>query len=480
MNRFIVSFVFIFSFPFLQTAFPCTAFLLKSDNYVLVGNNYDWISKEGCLLINKRNVHKIAIGIDSVRAASWISKYGSVTFNQYGKEFPQGGINEKGLVVITLVLSESIYPDPAGYSENIDEAQWIQYQIDNYSSVQEVIDHMEQTGIQPHALNLHYYIADKSGNSAVVEFINGKTIISNGNNFPYKAITNNTFQWSREYYEKAYHYSPKMPRSSINRFSRAVELTGRYDTKLPVEKGVDYCFSTLDDVPIKGWTVWSIVYDITHMRVYWKPSSNKKIKYIDVSSFDYSEGSPVKYFDINSKSEGKVDDRFGNYSYEENRRIVEKTYKKLDIQFNGKDFDQFCLYQMEPSKYRKTDMFNNTCNLTIVIKGLDNGYGTAFIGIMNNAKNFRKINPYRGAEVPLRNNEAKWVVYNIPKGEYASAYFFDANGNDKTDMILGIIPKEPVGFSNNVKGPFIKPSFKKAKFILKDNEQTLEMQFIKK
>jgi choloylglycine hydrolase len=26
----------------------------------------------------------------------WTSRYGSITFNQYGREFPSGGINEKG------------------------------------------------------------------------------------------------------------------------------------------------------------------------------------------------------------------------------------------------------------------------------------------------------------------------------------------------------------------------------------------------
>jgi choloylglycine hydrolase len=32
------------------------------------------------------------------KTISWISKYGSITFNQYGREFPTGGMNEKGLV----------------------------------------------------------------------------------------------------------------------------------------------------------------------------------------------------------------------------------------------------------------------------------------------------------------------------------------------------------------------------------------------
>ena len=461
-----------------NTVFPCTAFLLKSNNCWLVGNNYDWISKEGCVLINQRNIPKIAVGIDSAFAVSWISKYGSITFNQYGKEFPQGGMNEKGLVVVTLVLSETVYPKPSELQQRLDEAQWIQYQIDNYSNVQEVIDHINLIGIQPHAINLHYYIADKSGNSAVIEFIEGKTVISTGNNFPYKVITNNSFQRSKEYYEKSYHYYPKMPRSSLNRFSRATELSSKYDTYQPVEKGVDYCFSTLADVPIKGWTVWSIVYDMTNMRVYWKPASNKKIKYFDFSSFDYNPATTVNHFDINSNLSGNVSKSFSPFSLEINRKIVLKTYKKLDMKFNGNDFEQLCRYQMEPGKYRQTDMFGNTCDLTIIVKGANNA-GTIFIGLMNNSKGFRKLKPFRGAEIAVKNNQVKWVIYNIPKGEYACGYFYDMNGNDKADMLLGLIPQEPYGFSNNAKGPFLKPSFKKARFLLKEPSQTIEMQIHK-
>jgi Penicillin V acylase and related amidases len=41
----------------------------------------------------------------------WISKYGSITFNQSGREFPHGGINEKGLVIEQMWLDEAAYPE---------------------------------------------------------------------------------------------------------------------------------------------------------------------------------------------------------------------------------------------------------------------------------------------------------------------------------------------------------------------------------
>ncbi len=40
----------------------------------------------------------------------WTAVYGSISFNQYGKEFPTGGMNEKGLVVELMWLDETKFP----------------------------------------------------------------------------------------------------------------------------------------------------------------------------------------------------------------------------------------------------------------------------------------------------------------------------------------------------------------------------------
>jgi hypothetical protein len=83
-------------------AWACTAFLQEG---LFAGKNYDWHLDYGLLIVNKKGITKRAILLDPTdKAAEWVSRYGSVTFNQYGREMPNGGINEAGLVVETLML----------------------------------------------------------------------------------------------------------------------------------------------------------------------------------------------------------------------------------------------------------------------------------------------------------------------------------------------------------------------------------------
>ena len=55
---------------------------------------------------------------------NWTSTYGSATFNQYGREFPMGAMNEAGLVVETMMLDETEYPE-ADSRPAINILQWI-------------------------------------------------------------------------------------------------------------------------------------------------------------------------------------------------------------------------------------------------------------------------------------------------------------------------------------------------------------------
>src|SRR4029078_10550574 len=98
----------------------------------------------------------------------WRSRYGSITFNQYGKEFPTGGMNEKGLVVELMWLDETKYPS-ADKRPAIGVLQWIQYQLDNSTTIDEVIAtdkklRISATGTTP----LHYLVADAYGKVATI------------------------------------------------------------------------------------------------------------------------------------------------------------------------------------------------------------------------------------------------------------------------------------------------------------------------
>ena len=75
---------------------------------------------------------------DTDKPATWVSKYASVTFTQLGLGTPFSGMNEKGLVIEELWLDVTQHP-PIDNRPTIPSLQWPQYQLDNYSTVCQVI-----------------------------------------------------------------------------------------------------------------------------------------------------------------------------------------------------------------------------------------------------------------------------------------------------------------------------------------------------
>ncbi|MEQ1554579.1 MAG: linear amide C-N hydrolase, partial [Ferruginibacter sp.] len=165
----------------------CSAFFCDGQTKYFA-KNFDWGSGQGYIIKNIRGQKKYAYGLRGSNQANWTSEYGSITFNQIGKEFPYGGINEKGLVVEQLWMSESIYQE--NNNQTISELEWIQYQLDKYSTIDDVILNINNLTIKPIA-TIHYFIADRNGNSAVIDFVEGRTLVNKkqGKN---QVITNET------------------------------------------------------------------------------------------------------------------------------------------------------------------------------------------------------------------------------------------------------------------------------------------------
>ncbi|HVG42417.1 MAG TPA: linear amide C-N hydrolase, partial [Chitinophagaceae bacterium] len=133
----ILAIFFLLAFLYSQTM-GCTTFFLQKQGQMVFGRNYDWVTATGLVNTNLRGLAKSSLPIGGGSILRWTSKYGSVTFNQYGKEFPNGGMNEQGLVVELMWLSDSRYP-AADNRPALSVLQWIQYQLDNCESVEEVI-----------------------------------------------------------------------------------------------------------------------------------------------------------------------------------------------------------------------------------------------------------------------------------------------------------------------------------------------------
>src|SRR5215813_3170068 len=90
-----------------HNALPCTTFVLQGKDNVYFGRNLDWDWEDGLVIVNPRNETKASLVIiPGNKPLKWTSKYGSVTFNQFGQEMPFGGMNEAGLVVENMHLPE--------------------------------------------------------------------------------------------------------------------------------------------------------------------------------------------------------------------------------------------------------------------------------------------------------------------------------------------------------------------------------------
>jgi len=104
--------------------------------------------------------------------------------------------------------------------------------------------------------------------------------------------------------------------------------------------------------------------------------------------------------------------------------------------------------------------------------------GTLMLAIYNNAEAFEgsvvkekrsEVGVFKGLELYLEPMDSTQLNAEIPDGEYAIAFFIDANGNKKLDKNFLGIPKEQFGFSNNAMGTLSAPSFEQAKFKVTGN-----------
>ena len=292
----------------------CSSFCLVNNGYAVFGTNLDSNVYEGLLYINKRGLGKTGFGGGSTR---WISKYASITFAFAAYHYAWSGMNEKGLVVSTMGLDESVPPAPdERYA--LDSGTWLQYVLD----MCETIDDLHEIDSKVRIIVAdHYLITDRKGNSAVVEFLDGRMVVHRGEGLPVAALTNNKYTdslqtWHQKNQGQAWdRYDP-----SLARFVRVADRVAGFEST-DADSAVNYAFDTLYDVRAEqfytqGASQWSIVYDCKNMRIYFRTFFHPEIRYLDFYKFDLACDTPVKMLDIHEELSGDVSEDFFDFSYE--------------------------------------------------------------------------------------------------------------------------------------------------------------------
>lgn len=324
----------------------CTTFSIPQSEEKVFGKNYDWYFGHGLLIINKRNVSKTAIAIKSSdRPASWVSKYGSLTFNQYARELPNAGINEKGLTVEVMVLGESEYPR-VDERPTVNEAQWVQYQLDNFATVEEVVENSPKLRLSNIMIPLHYLVCDVSGSCVTFEYLGGDLVIHSGSQMLVHTLTNSTYSSSISHLKEYDGFGGTLPLptdlGSLSRFVRAAFYTKKFQLSAGMS-AVDYAFRILHSVA-GSFTQWRIVYEMATRNVSFQTLEHPEKMWVDAARFDYSCLQPVKILNIGEAPAGDVTQSFTDYSLGANKKIIELSLKVVEDQFPPGTMDALAHY----------------------------------------------------------------------------------------------------------------------------------------
>ena len=179
-----------------QLAHACTRLVYLGDNQnVITARSMDWKSDVGTnLWVFPQGMQRTGeVGPNSVK---WTSKYGSVIATGYDISTTDG-VNEAGLSANLLWLVESEYPPLTKGKPGLSIAAWAQYVLDNFSTVAEAVETLRTepfnvvTAAVPgesRLATLHLSMSDASGDSAIIEYIDGKQVIHHSRT--YQVMTN--------------------------------------------------------------------------------------------------------------------------------------------------------------------------------------------------------------------------------------------------------------------------------------------------
>lgn len=116
----------------------------------------------------------------------------------------------------------------------------------------------------------------------------------------------------------------------------------------------------------------------------------------------------------------------------------------------------------------------NNPKLAIKISNIEKIKGEIKVGVFNTETNFLKEgHAIKNYSVKVENNTAVLTITDLPKGEYAITMYHDQNSDNECNRNFIGIPKEPYGFSNNIKPKMSAPKYKDCKFTFLENKTLL-------
>jgi choloylglycine hydrolase len=262
--------------------------------------------------------------------AKWTSKYGSLVTTIYGVGTADG-VNEKGLAGHMLYLKAADYGPRDATKPAVQAALWLQYLLDQAADVKEALALLENVQIvmasaHGHDANVHLAIEDASGDSAIIEYVNGKRVVHHGKEF--RLMTNDpTYDEQLALLEKQDFSKPSsdMPLpgnvKATDRFQRAAYFASMMPEPKNEREAISSILAVTRNVsvpfgaPYKGFGIYNTEYrtaiNLTDRRYFFELTTSPNVLWADLTKFDLKPGAPVMTLDPDNMAlSGDVTARF--------------------------------------------------------------------------------------------------------------------------------------------------------------------------
>ncbi|GAB6058875.1 linear amide C-N hydrolase [Desulfonatronum parangueonense] len=254
-----------------------------------------------------------AVGPNSI---TWVSRYGSIVASAFDISSADG-MNERGLVANLLWLAESDYADYGPDDKGLSIAAWVQYVLDNFATVEEVVDALRAEEFvvvsadipgTDRLATLHLSVSDAKGDNAIFEYIDGKLVIHH--DMSYTVMTNSPIfeqqlalneYWKQiggltmlpgtnraaDRFVRASFYIDAIPRTSDPRVAVASVFSVIRNASVPF--GI-----SSEDEPNISSTRWRSVSDQKHLVYYFETILTPNTFWVDLKRVDFDENEPVR------------------------------------------------------------------------------------------------------------------------------------------------------------------------------------------
>ena len=324
----------------------CSCLSLRTSNQIVFGRNHDYYNPYAVIVFNPKNQLKVGVPLPGEHIVGWKAIYSSITISSIGVGFANSGMNEKGLAMGHMGLNDCVYPDKDD-RPIIVPTQWIQYMLDKCATTNEVILEAKKIRITSKTgKGEHFYICDKDGNTAIIEFLKGQMVVYTNKDMPYTLLCNDTYEKSMNDIKK--YKGLGGDKNVLNRIETlnenciadvmAIGCTKinqfhkkNSDNIIKDAFDIHYAMSFPGNINTSQYqntvTQYTTVFDITNLKLYFRTNSNPTIREISIKDFEDNCSTKAKLLDIQTLSDGIVNKSFVDYSIQENAICIYKFYE---------------------------------------------------------------------------------------------------------------------------------------------------------